>query len=94
MKVRCNWCMSVFDEIYMDQDCGSGDDCCPCCGKLGALMDVPESEFPQYYNHEPKTTVYNIPETYTEIEYSDFDSVEAIEGSMWDDKNYTHYIER
>lgn len=54
MKVRCNECMSIFDEVYIDQNSYDGDEYCPCCGRIGALMDVSESEFPQYYNHEPK----------------------------------------
>ena len=36
----------------------------------------------------------NLPETYAEIEYDDFDSPEAILGSRWDDMNFTHYMER
>lgn len=95
MKVRCNWCMSVFDEQYVYQNHGTGDDCCPCCGILDKLMDVPESEFPQYYNHESKRNAnYGLPSTYAEIEYDDFDSAKAIEGARWDDANYLRYMER
>ena len=36
----------------------------------------------------------NLPETYAEIEYDDFDDPEAIEGARWDDMNYLHYTER
>ena len=36
----------------------------------------------------------NLPSTYAEIEYEDFDSPEAIDGARWDDMNYTHYMER
>ena len=37
---------------------------------------------------------WNLPSTYAEIEYDDFDNPEAILGARWDDMNYTHYIER
>lgn len=37
---------------------------------------------------------YNLPSTYAEVEYDDFDNPEAIQGARWDDMNYTHYIER
>ena len=36
----------------------------------------------------------NLPETYAEIEYDDFDNPEAILGARFDDMNYTHYMER
>lgn len=36
----------------------------------------------------------NLPSTYAEIEYDDFDNPEAIYGSRWDDMNYMHYMER
>lgn len=36
----------------------------------------------------------NLPETYAEVEYDDFDDPEAIEGARWDDMNFLHYIER
>lgn len=51
MKVRCNDCMSVFDEEYITDI--SEDESCPVCGRIGALMDVPQEEFPQYYYHTP-----------------------------------------
>ena len=35
-----------------------------------------------------------LPETYAEIEYDDFDNPEAISGTIWDDMNYLHYMER
>lgn len=37
---------------------------------------------------------YQLPSTYAEIEYEDFDNPEAVDGARWDDKNYTHYMER
>lgn len=53
MKIRCNDCMSVFDEKHIEYDEISGQESCPCCGRIGCLMDVSEDEFPQYYNHMP-----------------------------------------
>lgn len=35
-----------------------------------------------------------LPDTYAEIEYSDFDNAEARDGARWDDMNYLHYMER
>ena len=37
---------------------------------------------------------WNLPSTYAEIEYDDFDNPEAILGARFDDMNYTHYMER
>lgn len=37
---------------------------------------------------------HNLPSTYAEIEYDDFDNPEAIDGARWDDMNYLHYMER
>lgn len=37
---------------------------------------------------------HNLPSTYAEIEYDDFDNPEAIDGARWDDMNYLHYTER
>lgn len=36
----------------------------------------------------------NLPDSYAEIEYSDFDNAEAIDGARWDDMNYQHLTER
>jgi len=36
----------------------------------------------------------NLPSTYAEIEYDDFDDPEAILGARFDDMNYLHYMER
>lgn len=35
-----------------------------------------------------------LPDTYAEIEYSDFDNTEAKDGARWNDMNYLHYMER
>ena len=35
-----------------------------------------------------------LPRGYVELEYEDFDSVEAIDGARFDDANYNHYMER
>lgn len=53
MKVRCNSCMSVFYEEYIIAHENGDDLICPCCGQVGYIMDVPEEEFPQYYNEKP-----------------------------------------
>ncbi len=37
---------------------------------------------------------YGLPSTYAEIEYSDFDNAEAVEGARFDDMNFLRYIER
>lgn len=34
------------------------------------------------------------PASYAEIEYSDFDNAEAIDGARFDDMNFNHYFER
>lgn len=36
----------------------------------------------------------NLPSSYAEIEYNDFDNPEAILGARFDDMNYRHYTER
>lgn len=40
MKVRCNNCMSVFDEKYIVVDPASEKESCPVCGRIGCLMDI------------------------------------------------------
>lgn len=35
-----------------------------------------------------------LPATYAEIEYSDFDNPEAVDGARFDDMNYLRYTER
>jgi methionine synthase II (cobalamin-independent) len=37
---------------------------------------------------------YGLPRTYAEVEYEDIDSLEAYEGSRFDDRNYLRYRER
>ena len=53
MKVRCNYCFSIFDEKYIIAHENGDDIMCPCCGQAGCIMDVPDDEFPQYYKHTP-----------------------------------------
>jgi hypothetical protein len=59
----------------------------------------------EYVDRDSGTRIYEVmkpealrderlPETYAEIEYEDFDSVEAIDGARFDDANYNHYMER
>lgn len=42
MRVRCNDCMSVFDENYIEVNIINGEESCPICGRIGCLMDVEE----------------------------------------------------
>lgn len=53
MKVRCNWCMSIFNEEQIVYDRDKDMEFCPVCGDSACLMDVPQDEFPQYYNDLP-----------------------------------------
>ena len=59
MNVRCNQCMSVFEEDWLAVNCTTNDvdiedaEKCPVCGRKGYLMDVPSDEFPQYYEDRP-----------------------------------------
>lgn len=45
MRVRCNQCMSEFDEEYIelskDKDYFFEEEICPICKKGGCLMDMP-----------------------------------------------------
>ena len=36
----------------------------------------------------------NLPSTYAEVEYDDFDNPEAVDGARFDDMNYLRYTER
>lgn len=36
----------------------------------------------------------NLPDTYAEIDYDDFDDPEAVDGARFDDWNYLRYTER
>ena len=42
MRVRCNDCMSSFDENYIEKNLISGEESCPICGRIGCLMDIEE----------------------------------------------------
>jgi len=35
-----------------------------------------------------------LPDTYAEIDYGDREDAEAIDGAIWDDKNFRYYTER
>ena len=41
-----------------------------------------------------RPSVSGLPSGYAEIEYSDFDNAEAIDGARFDDANFSHYMER
>jgi hypothetical protein len=64
MKVRCNTCVSVFHEEFLQ------DKACPCCGVVGDFIGLPKKKFPQYYNNEE---VGNM-KKYTLKDYKDFSS--------------------
>lgn len=42
MKVRCDDCMSIFDENYIEKNVMSGEENCPICGAIGCLMNMEE----------------------------------------------------
>lgn len=47
MRVRCNDCMSVFDDNYIERNLISDEESCPICGRIGCLMDL-EDETENY----------------------------------------------
>ena len=47
MKIRCNDCMSIFDENYVEKNLINGEESCPVCGRVGCLMDM-EDETENY----------------------------------------------
>lgn len=42
MRVRCNWCDNEFNEVEIKIK--DDKEYCPICGKMGCLMDLPETE--------------------------------------------------
>ena len=58
MRVRCNDCMSVFDENYIEVNVITGIESCPICGRIGCLMDV-EEETDNYKKYKD-ALAYNI----------------------------------
>ena len=52
-------------------------------------LDMREVEFVLHFREQEQ-----IPRTYAEIEYDDFDDPEAIMGARFDDMNYLRYFER
>ena len=42
MKIKCNFCESVFDERYIAER--DNEEICPCCKKTNYLMDVEETD--------------------------------------------------
>ena len=42
MKVRCNYCMEVFEEKEIVWNEEEETEYCPKCGKEGCLMDLEE----------------------------------------------------
>lgn len=58
MRVRCNDCMSIFDENYIEVNILSGEESCPICGRVGCLMDVEEET--ENYKKFKETLVDNI----------------------------------
>lgn len=52
-------------------------------------LDMNEVEFVLHFREQEQ-----IPSTYAEIEYDDFDDPEAIAGARFDDMNFLRYFER
>lgn len=52
-------------------------------------LDMKEVEFVHHFRSQEQ-----IPSTYAEVEYDDFDDPEAIMGARFDDMNYMRYFER
>ena len=52
-------------------------------------LDINEIEFVLHFREQEQ-----IPRTYAEIEYDDFDDPEAIMGARFDDMNFLRYRER
>ena len=52
-------------------------------------LDMNEVEFVLHFREQEQ-----IPRTYAEIEYNDFDNPEATMGARFDDMNYLRYFER
>lgn len=52
-------------------------------------LDMNEVEFVSHFRRQEQ-----IPRTYAEIEYNDFDDPEAIIGARFDDMNFLRYFER
>lgn len=52
-------------------------------------LDMNEIEFVLHFREQEQ-----IPRTYTEIEYDDFDDPEAIMGARFDDMNFLRYFEK
>ena len=52
-------------------------------------LDMNEVEFVLHFREQEQ-----IPSTYAEIEYEDFDDPEAMAGARFDDMNFLRYFER
>ena len=52
-------------------------------------LDINEVEFVAHFREQEQ-----IPRTYVEIEYDNFDSEEAVMGARFDDMNFLRYFER
>lgn len=72
--------MQQLEELYAD---GKLDD-----DAMDALVTAADS---MQFDPEPDC---RFPKGYAEIEYSDFDNAEAIEGAKFDDRNFLRYFER
>lgn len=42
--VRCNHCYATFEEDDIQTFSEDGEECCPCCGEVGGLMDLQEEQ--------------------------------------------------
>lgn len=62
-------------------------------GKIdGAVYDAMVMNADEFC--EDSDEACNLPSTYAEIEYADFDSPEARDGARFDDMNFLRYMER
>lgn len=52
-------------------------------------LDMDEVNFVSHFRAQEQ-----IPRTYAEVEYEDFDSEEAVMGARFDDMNFLRYFER
>lgn len=87
----------LYDTIHDSTDSGET------LTALGAISGIETllhelgyeiNEHEGFVTIDPAGTRSNLPDTYAELEYSDYDSPEAVDGSRWDDMNYLRYTER
>lgn len=60
----------------------------------GATYDIMMQNADIFTDDEFDDEHYQLPPSYSEIEYNDFDDMEAVMGARFDDLNYLRYTER